>query len=873
MNFFLRPFTKSKRGCEPSVLIDDIVYIWDESIDTNAIFKKHIRARIHQVILILGLILGLFFLGIFLYEWFLSKWSLYLEPFFGFVFLSLLCFEFLFYRFQQAIKPKVALPILSTDINFAITTNQVSSKTVSIGSFFNEEAHQAIEEAYKLAQRFRHEQILAFHLFLGSLSTKTARLLFFRLGISFEQIQEAIQLHLQKETISSQTSFGDKAKQILLLSFVRTAKAQQKIISPLAILEITYEQDSFIQELFYRQGVDEAIFHQVIEWIRIQEQLIERYTKFQASALHKPVGAMNRSMTSIATPMLDHYAQDLTTQAAFGRLPFLIGRTKEIQELFRAFESSEHGILLVGSVGVGKESIIHGLAQYMVEEKVPTIFQDKRLVELSLSYLFSSGNIELIQENFLMILSEIQRSKNIVLVILGIEHLTDPAYSELLALLLDVLEHKSFSVLATTTLQAYAEKIEQGSFASKWHVIRVEEPDPTFAVQILESKIPWIEQEHEVSFSFTALQACVLLSNRYLHESFLPEKAILIATETAVFVHKSRGKNALVTKEDVAMIISEKSQIPLTQATQDEKDVLLHLEERIHGRVIGQERAVQAVANAMRRARAQLASDSRPLASFLFLGPTGVGKTELAKTLAEVYFGGEQSLERFDMSEYQNKESISRLIGMEGNKKGGLLTEAVRQNPFCLLLFDELEKAHPDILNLFLQVIDDGRLTDVHGQTIDFTNTILITTSNAGTEYIQDQVEKGTSIEQIKTDLLEKELKGIYRPEFLNRFDEVIVFEPLSLEAIMQIASIFLKKIKDRLDAKGIHSEISPQAIQEMAQKGYDPLFGARPLRRVIQETVENQIATLLLENKIERGDTIKIKTGGMIEIEKTEVL
>ena len=528
---------------------------------------------------------------------------------------------------------------------------------------------------------------------------------------------------------------------------------------------------------------------------------------------------------------------------------------------------------MVGSDGVGKEAVIHGIAQKMVEEEVPEILQDKRLIKISLPHLLAAGSPAQMQERFLHMLSEIARSKNIVLALTDIEQLADAAHAELASLLIDALARHLTFVIATTTPQAYASFIEHGMLGHAFSVIRLEEPSTDEAIAILESKIGMMEGEQQVSFSFAALSACVTLSHRYMHETFLPEKAIDIAKEVALSVKKIKGSGAMVSADDVAEIISEKSHVPVTQVGEGEKETLLHLEDRIHGRVIGQSHAVSAVANAMRRARVNLAASNRPLASFLFLGPTGVGKTELAKTLAEVYFGGEQNILRFDMSEYQNKNSLERLIGQPGDSKGGLLTEAVRKQPFSLLLFDELEKAHPDILNLFLQVMDDGRLTDSLGQTVDFTSTIVIATSNAGTSYIQEEVAKGVDIAKIKIGLMEEKLQEYYRPEFLNRFDEVIVFEPLTLDAVTQIAYLLLEKVKDRLDVKGIHLEIEDAAVAELAQKGYDPQYGARPLRRVIQDQIDNQIATILLEQKADRGDTLWLRAGGMIEIKKREAL
>jgi len=297
------------------------------------------------------------------------------------------------------------------------------------------------------------------------------------------------------------------------------------------------------------------------------------------------------------------------------------------------------------------------------------------------------------------------------------------------------------------------------------------------------------------------------------------------------------------------------------------------MEDRLHGRIIGQEEAVTAVAQALRRARAELREGKRPIANFLFLGPTGVGKTELTKALAAEYFGEESRMVRLDMSEYQDQASVSRMIGASGDQRGGLLTEAVRHNPFAIVLLDEVEKAHPDILNLFLQVMDDGRLTDGVGRTVDFTNTVVIMTSNAGTPFIQAEVAKGTPMASIRTALLERELKGIFRPEFLNRFDGVIVFKPLTMDDVTQIAWLQVNSIAERMLVKGIMFRADDEAVEELARLGYDPLFGARPLRRTIQEHVDNALADVLLRKEAGRGDTVVLQHDMTLRVEKAPSL
>jgi ATP-dependent Clp protease ATP-binding subunit ClpA len=404
--------------------------------------------------------------------------------------------------------------------------------------------------------------------------------------------------------------------------------------------------------------------------------------------------------------------------------------------------------------------------------------------------------------------------------------------------------------------------------------VNVPEMDPDSAMRVCMAKTPGVEYKHGVFFSFAAIEKAVSLSQRYLHDNALPEKALDVLKEAAVLAQKqgsgASGKTRIpVTAEHVAQVVHGMSQVPVEAVTEDESSKLLELEDRLHERIIGQDAAVTAVAQAMRRARAELREGKRPIANFLFLGPTGVGKTELSKALAAEYFGSENSMVRVDMSEYQDAASVARMIGASGDERGGLLTEAVRRAPFTIVLLDEIEKAHPDILNLFLQVMDDGRLTDGVGRTVDFTQVVLIATSNAGTQYIQDETRKGTSPDIMKTGLLERELKGIFRPEFLNRFDAMIVFSPLSQEAVQAITRLMLKSVAARLEEKGMGFRIEEAAVGALATLGYDPAFGARPLRRVIQDRVDNTLADLILRSAVKRRDTVVLRGDLSVDVEK----
>jgi ATP-dependent Clp protease ATP-binding subunit ClpC len=382
----------------------------------------------------------------------------------------------------------------------------------------------------------------------------------------------------------------------------------------------------------------------------------------------------------------------------------------------------------------------------------------------------------------------------------------------------------------------------------------------------LESKVGWIEHKQKVFFSYNAIEKAVQYSHRFLHDQKLPESAIEIITEAAALVHNQKGDHFLVGENDVATVIGQKTGIPATSLSENEADKLMRLEEEMHRRVIGQDEGVNLVANALRRARAEIRSTKKPIANFLFLGPTGVGKTELAKTIAEIYFGGENRMIRIDMSEYQDKASIYRLIGAPGQKGTGILTEAVRQNPFSLVLLDEMEKADPDVLNLFLQVFDDGRLTDSVGRVIDFTSAIIIATSNAGTAFVQSAIASGQPLEEIRQELIRGELKKYYRPEFLNRFDGIVLFRALDRTEIKEVARLMLNRVAKDLEAKGIELRIEDAALETLADAGFDPEFGARPMRRAIQDKVENKLAELVIGGKLKRRDVIVLGEGAEIK-------
>jgi len=778
-------------------------------------------------------------------------------PFFVGLFFVML----IIYHLAETQTIKQTIPVRAIGEILPLTQPLISDvEQMDISKLFDTQAQTILDEAFSLAQKFGHAQVEPLHLFVTAMTNEHAGAVLGRLQIEFEKIKEPLGRRLGSRQRGTKSMITQEAEDVLLRAFVNAYANGRHVVNTFEIFDEAFAHDPFIQELFFDQGITVAQFANMVEWIRIHEKSVEQYAFFRKAAMHKPTGAMNRSMTSIATPLLDAFSQDLTTAAVQGNLSLLVGRERELVELFRVMEGGKESVILVGPQGVGKSAIIEGVAILMVEERVPQMLQDKRLVRLSLAHLFGGAELAEAEERLRDVLSEAIRSGNIVLAMTDLEQLAFEAQG----LFVEMVSQSGLFVIATATPQGYVESIERSALTRIFQKISVSEPEETEAIHVLESKILAIEYEHSVTFTYLSIEKIVQLCDRFMHESYLPQKAIEIAQEVALMVKKEKGKEGIVTEEDVARVVSEKTGVPTTRVAQKETELLLHLEDRIHDRVVGQDEAVKAVASALRRARTQLAANNRPMATFLFLGPTGVGKTELAKTVSQTYFGDEANMIRLDMSEYQQQDSIARLIGRPGSNEGGLLTESVRQQPFALLLLDEFEKAHPDLLNLFLQVFDDGRLTDAMGRTIDFTNTIIIATSNAGSAYIQTAMKEGVSSAQIKTHLLEEELRGVYRPELLNRFDGVIVFTPLLESEIVDITKRLVARVSQRLEAKGMYVRASDEVIADLAHRGYDPLFGARPLRRLVQEEVDNAIANALLEGKVKRRDTIVIEKGGI---------
>ncbi len=781
--------------------------------------------------------------------------------------------EHYIYNYQQQIEPDKIVD------NWLVAKKISRRQKHDISDAFTHEAMAVIGSAYNLADKSNHPQVRPIHLLYTLLGFNRISNIFIRLGIPASTIKEQLSKlfhpdNQQKVAGHVEPAISLEIQQVLFQAYETAYQAHQEYVSVTELLETTVKCSPQITEMLYDIGIEKQKLKNAIEWARIREKLYHQYIKFRRAARHRSTHGMDRAMTAVATPYLNQFSDDLTILAQFNHLQPCVAREKEIEEIFRIIEGGGQNVILVADHGIGKRSIVEGVAQKMVEDDVPQRLNDKRFVRLNISSLLAgttpSGAVERLQR----LMYEIGRAGNVILYIHNLHELVGVSAGsgkgslDISDTLAEHLRGGQFLTIADTTPEYFARLITNSAVGNVFTKVDVSEMSEDQAIQVIESRIGGVEYKHQVFFSYDAVEKAVSFAHKFIHETYLPGNALEIISEAASFARNKKGANSLVTREEVAKIIAEKTKIPVTTVSSDESSKLLHLEQEMHKRVIGQNEAVDSVANALRRARAEIRSTKKPIANFLFLGPTGVGKTELAKTIAEVYFGGEERTIRLDMSEYQDKSGIYRLIGAPGEKGTGILTEATRNNPFSLLLLDEIEKADPNILNLFLQVMDDGRLTDSTGRVVDFTNVILIATSNAGTSYVQEQMRQGTSYEIIKEKLLHGELKQNFRPEFLNRFDGIVLFKSLSREDIKKVAGLLLKRVAKDLDAKGIGLKVEESALEFLAEVGFDPEFGARPMRRAIQEKLENRLAELLLGGKLRRKDTVVIGERGDIRVE-----
>ncbi len=574
---------------------------------------------------------------------------------------------------------------------------------------------------------------------------------------------------------------------------------------------------------------------------------------------------MNRAWTSRPTPNLDKYATDFTDLARDREIGFLVGHKEEFERFVEVLARPINpNALLIGEAGIGKEALIAHLAFRLIKDSVPSALFDKRLVGLALENLVAGAPPEELNARLKKIVEEIEVAGNIILYIPNIHNLvrtSGTAYLSAADALMPIIMNNNFPVIGATYPKDYKQYIEARSdFAGAFEAIRVNEITEAEAEKILSYESAILEKKFHIVISFGAIKKSVVLAKKYFRNKFLPSSAEELL-KSAIVDAERRGEK-LLGPDRVIATAEAKVNIPMHEASDAEAKKLLKMEEVIHERLIDQEEAVKAVADALREYRSGLTRPGGPIASFLFVGPTGVGKTELAKLLAKIQFGSEKLMVRFDMTEYQDKQSFYRFIGSPDGSTSGALTDAILQKPYSLILLDEFEKAFPDILNLFLQVLDDGRLTDNLGRTVDFQNTIIIATSNAHSDIINESLGQGESMMQI-ADYLKKRLTDVFKPELINRFSRVVVFKNLSPADLEKIVALNLEDITELVKGQGITMTFNETIVKYLARLGYDPAFGARPLRRVIDEKLRAPLAQKILEKKVAKGSRVKIVLNG----------
>lgn len=572
------------------------------------------------------------------------------------------------------------------------------------------------------------------------------------------------------------------------------------------------------------------------------------------------LSGVNRGWLGAPTPALDAISVDLTHDIYRSRTPEFVGRMAIVSEVVTVLsQEKDRNVLLVAEPGAGKSTLVNYLAKLIVRGDAPASLATKRLVKLEAARLLSSVRTEgELAEKVKAAFDEVEYIEDIIIFIDEIHELGigDAGGSfNMYSLLLPFLESDRFQFIATTEVNNYAKIIEKnGSFARIFHKIELPPADIKETVQIISNRAIEKAKFDHIQTTYAAILYLVEKSRELIHNRVLPDSALAIYEECLADGLKTSEKK--VTVNIVKNVLSEVVKVPVAELENASKELLLNLEDEIHKRMVDQEEAVHKVSDTLRRASAEIRDKDRPIGSFLFVGPTGVGKTELAKILAEIYFKNRDAFVRFDMSEYQSVESISRLIGTSENP--GELTEAVKNRPYCLILLDEFEKAEPKILNLFLQVLDDGRLTDASGKLQDFTNTIIIATSNAGSLTIANNLKAGRELEDFAKEV-QSELLTIFKPELINRFDEVVMFKTLSPEDLKKIVAIKLKGLQEMMKKEGYLIEFKPEVTDKLSEIGFDSMLGARPMRRVIQDTLEAKLSRKILEGNFPKGETIWI--------------
>lgn len=737
--------------------------------------------------------------------------------------------------------------------------------------YLSNDAQRILDAAEHLAASWKH-RVTPAHLAYVLMEQSDVRSAVFRLELYLPDIKAGCErvAHRQDEQHNS------RYQETLLLAYIEARQNKRVHIGPLELFVGAVLSDPWLVALLEDHSVTSAELRHVTHWGNVVHDLLQREKRRRSLARHKPKNHMNRAMTARPTKLLDSISFDYTLQARSNQFTPAIGRDHEIAEAFRILQEGNSSVLLLGDAGVGKTTILEGIAELMTAEDVPGPLQDKRLVVTDPGAIIAGGGASGgLEQKMEMLIREVIMAGNIIWCIEDLHTLLGAGSTQsnidIGKILMNYISQGYIKVIGTTTTREYQQFIEkQEAFVRRFQLVKVPELDRDSAILVLEGRAPYVEGRYRVYFTYAALAACVDLTERFIKDRHLPAKAIAVMEEAAILARERAKGTTLVTKEHVAEVVAEKTNVTVTSLTESEAEKLLLLDQTLHERVIGQDEAVTAIARALRRAREDVRDATRPIASFLFLGPTGVGKTETAKAIADAYFGSTDRMIRLDMSEYQSADAVAKLIGT--NEQTGILTEAIRQVPFTIVLLDEFEKASKEVHNIFLQVLDDGRLTDAQGRTVDFTNAMVIATSNAATNEIQQFYQAGIMHDDIRERLLNDGiLQQYYRVELLNRFDHIAIYTPLEPHELFSVCELLLKHVGLQLKSKGLTFRWTTEAVVELVKQGYHPQFGARPLRRLIQNRVEDGIADLLLRGQVKRRDVIELQVGGQLKVYPAE--
>jgi ATP-dependent Clp protease ATP-binding subunit ClpC len=775
---------------------------------------------------------------------------------------------------------------------------------VDITEFFSDATRELLQRAAQTALEWGSLDLDSDHLLYAALQDDVVRHVLGQVDADPDAIAAQIEEEADKaERTDVSPSLTPDAKAALMAAYEESRELGSSYVGPEhVLLALARDEESWAGQLLQRFGLS--------------------HTKLRGAVI-RGIEAGTPKETS-QTPRLDEFGRDLTAEAREGKLDPVIGRADEIEQTIEILSRrTKNNPALLGEPGVGKTAIVEGIAQRIVNDEVPETLTSRRVIALDLAGMIAGtkyrGEFE---ERLKTVIDEISdASEDLILFIDELHTVVGAGAAEgsmdASNMLKPKLARGELHLIGATTLDEYRKNVEADpALERRFQPVFVREPTVEETIEILHGLKDRYEAFHRVRITDEAIVAAAELSDRYIRDRFLPDKAIDLIDQAGARVRLrtktkdddtrsleedlrrlarerdqatsaedydragdlkdriearqgelegrrgERQRAPEVTVDDIAEIVSRATGIPVSQLSTEERQRLMHLEQELHGRIVGQDEAVRAVAEAVRRSRAGLGDPNRPIGSFLFLGPTGVGKTELARALAEALFGSEDLMVRFDMSEFQERHTVSRLVGAPpgyvGYDEAGQLTEQVRRRPYSVLLFDEIEKAHADVFNILLQILDDGRLTDAQGRTVDFKNAVVIMTSNLGADRIQQYARQGGDFDRLQDDLMDV-LRHSFRPEFINRIDEIIVFRALTDEQLREITTMLLDRLVRRMRAQRIELEFTDDAVELLAREGFDPEFGARPLRRTIQRLVENELSRMVLDGSAGEGDKISV--------------